>query len=79
MIKSERIARQQAEVAQAQIEIYKDVVENMQVGLCVWHLDNPEDDHRLRLVTANPVANKKLRSYFSGKIQKLKKNQNFSK
>ncbi|MGB3510766.1 MAG: PAS domain S-box protein [Microcoleaceae cyanobacterium] len=60
LIVSEQIARQEAEVAHAQIQLYKDVVENMQVGLCVWHLENPDDTNSLRLITANPAANKLL-------------------
>ena len=60
LILSEKIARQEAEAANAQIELYKDVVENMQIGLCVWHLDNPEETNSLQLVTANPAANQLL-------------------
>lgn len=60
LIVREQIARQEAEAAKAQISLYKDVVENMQVGLCVFCLENPEDTNSLRLVTANPAANKLL-------------------
>jgi len=35
---------------------YGDIVNNMQVGLYVYHLENPADDRSLRLVAANPRA-----------------------
>jgi len=35
---------------------YGDIVNNMQVGLYVYHLDNPDDDRSLRLVAVNPRA-----------------------
>jgi hypothetical protein len=33
-----------------------DIFNNMQIGLYVYELDNPEDDHSLRMVTANPAS-----------------------
>jgi PAS domain S-box-containing protein len=38
-----------------------DVVENMQVGLYVYHLEQLDDDRTLRLIRTNPAA-----SYFTG-------------
>ena len=35
---------------------YVDIVNNMQLGLHVYHLDNLQDDRSLRLIAANPTA-----------------------
>jgi PAS domain S-box-containing protein len=40
--------------AEEAISQYMNIVQNMQVGLYVYHLENLEDDHSLRLVAANP-------------------------
>lgn len=45
--------RKQAEI---NIRQYADIVQNMQIGLYVFHLEDREDDHSLRLVSANPAA-----------------------
>ena len=42
--------------AEANIRQYGDIVENMQIGLYVFHLEDPNDDRTLRLVSANPAA-----------------------
>lgn len=41
-------------LAEQAISQYADIVQNMQVGLYVYHLENREDDRSLRLVAANP-------------------------
>ncbi len=38
------------------IRHYADIVNNMQVGLHVYHLENPEDDSTLRMIATNPAA-----------------------
>ena len=55
--KDELLAREKA--AREEIELYKDIVENMPVGLCVWHLEETQTPC-FRLVTANPAATKLL-------------------
>lgn len=47
--------RKQAEKALQQAG---DILENMQMGLYVYELENPEDDHTLCLVAANPASGK---------------------
>jgi len=42
--------------AQDKIKQYADIVENMQVGLFVYKLENVEDDRTLRLINMNPAA-----------------------
>ncbi len=55
--KDELLAREKA--AREEIELYKDIVENMPVGLCVWHLEETQA-RSFRLVAANPAATKLL-------------------
>jgi len=55
--KDELLAREKA--AREEIELYKDIVENMPVGLCVWHLESSQA-RNFRLVAANPAATKLL-------------------
>lgn len=43
--------------AKAQIQLYQDIVENIQMGLLVWHLEDPNDLGSFRLIAANPAAN----------------------
>ncbi|ACK69863.1 PAS/PAC sensor signal transduction histidine kinase [Gloeothece citriformis PCC 7424] len=43
--------------AKAQIQLYQDIVENIQIGLIVWRLDDPNDKGSFRLIAANPAAN----------------------
>ena len=42
--------------SEANIRQYADIVENMQIGLYVFHLEDPNDDRSLRLVSANSAA-----------------------
>ncbi|GAB4386251.1 MAG: hypothetical protein Kow00121_52490 [Elainellaceae cyanobacterium] len=46
----------QAEATQVEIQLYADIVNNIPMGLTVWHLANPEDALSLTLVAANPIA-----------------------
>jgi PAS domain S-box-containing protein len=39
-----------------QVKIYQDIANNMQVGLHVYHLEDPDDDSTLRMVVTNPAA-----------------------
>ncbi|NJR66404.1 MAG: PAS domain S-box protein [Leptolyngbyaceae cyanobacterium CRU_2_3] len=52
----EQQAREQAEAAKAEIQLYADIVNNIQVGVNVWHLADPADSRSLKLVTSNPIA-----------------------
>jgi rsbT co-antagonist protein RsbR len=42
--------------AQAQLQIYAEVVDNMQHGVCVWRLERPDDPTSFTAVTGNPAA-----------------------
>lgn len=42
------------------IRQYANIIENMQLGLHLYHLENEADDHSLRLVSMNPAAEKIL-------------------
>lgn len=51
-------AQVQLETPKRQHQLYKDIVNNMQFGLVVWHLEDPNDITSFRLVTANPAASR---------------------
>ncbi len=53
LIESEQLAR-------AEIEIYEDIVKNIQIGLCVWQMDDRNDISSFHLVTTNPAASQML-------------------
>jgi PAS domain S-box-containing protein len=55
---AQRITRrtEQLEVAKAEVQLYADIVQNMQMAIHVWHLVDPDDDTSLELVTTNPIA-----------------------
>jgi diguanylate cyclase (GGDEF)-like protein/PAS domain S-box-containing protein len=42
--------------AEVRVRQYADIVESVQTGLVVLHLDDPDDDRSLRLLAANPAA-----------------------
>ncbi len=46
--------------AERRVQQYADIVETIQVGLVVGHLDDPDDDTSLRLIAANPAASEAL-------------------
>jgi signal transduction histidine kinase len=52
--KDKLIERERA--AKAEIELYKDVIENIPLGCCIWHLQNKDDITSFQLVAANPAA-----------------------
>jgi PAS domain S-box-containing protein len=52
----EEVVLSQIEAAQGQIQLYADIVKNMQIGLNVWHLEDPNDITTFRLVATNPAA-----------------------
>jgi PAS domain S-box-containing protein len=56
LLRREREARKQLEAAKEQIQLYADIVKNMQVGLNVWQLEDPEDISSFRLVATNPAV-----------------------
>ncbi len=53
LIKSEQLAR-------TEIKIYEYIVENIQVGLCIWQMDDIDDIKSFRLTTINPAASQML-------------------
>ncbi|MDY6802350.1 MAG: PAS domain S-box protein [Cyanobacteriota bacterium] len=59
LLAREKAAREEAEAARGEIQLYKDIVQNMQVGLCVWHLES-DPEPSFSLLTANPAATKLL-------------------
>ncbi len=42
--------------AEKELRLYQDIVKTMQMGLHVYHLEEPDDDRTLRLISANPAA-----------------------
>ena len=60
LLDREREVRSQVEVAREEIQLYQDIVENIQVGLCVFRLENLNDLGSFRLVATNPAATKIL-------------------
>ncbi|WP_413164485.1 PAS domain S-box protein [Capilliphycus salinus ALCB114379] len=56
LLEREREARAQAEAAQAKIKIYEDIVENIPIGMTVWHLEDLDDLNSFRLISSNPEA-----------------------
>ena len=53
LIESEKLAK-------SEIKIYEDIVENIQIGLCIWQMDNIDDITSFRLANINPAASKML-------------------
>lgn len=51
-----RRTEQALQQARHTIHRYADIINNMQLGLLVYHLENLSDDQTLRLVAANPAA-----------------------
>ncbi|MEO0934140.1 MAG: PAS domain S-box protein, partial [Cyanobacteria bacterium J06641_2] len=56
--KDELIESEQS--AKAEIKIYEDIVENIQIGLCIWQMDNIDDITSFRLTNTNPAASQML-------------------
>lgn len=46
------------EAEKVQLELYAEIVKNMQFGLMVWHLEDPKEVTSFRLVTNNPAASR---------------------
>lgn len=64
LLKIEREGHARAELARATAQLYAEAVENMQVGLYIWRLEDFEDPSSLTMVATNPAA-----SQFTG-VQK---------
>ncbi len=56
--------------ARVQLQLYADIVQNMQFGLVVWHLEDPNDITSLRLVAANPAASQQVGLSMEDKLGK---------
>ncbi len=63
LIESEQLAR-------SEIKIYEDIVENLQIGLCIWQMDDLDDISSFRLTTINPAASQMLGVDIQGYIDK---------
>ncbi|MDJ0719782.1 MAG: PAS domain S-box protein [Prochloraceae cyanobacterium] len=46
--------------ARLKIQLYADIISNIQIGFCVWKLEDINDMTSFRLVAANPAASKLL-------------------
>lgn len=57
-LQHEQVTPVQLETPKGQYQLYKDIVNNMQFGLVVWHLEDPNDITSFRLVTTNPAASR---------------------
>lgn len=64
----EQEARRQSGVARAGIELYENILWNIQIGFLVWHSPSPESMEILELVAANPAAESMLDMEFHEKI-----------
>jgi PAS domain S-box-containing protein len=55
---AQRVTRRtaQLEAAKAEVQLYADIVQNMQMAIHVWHLIDPNDETSLELVAINPIA-----------------------
>ncbi|NJO27233.1 MAG: PAS domain S-box protein [Richelia sp. SL_2_1] len=56
--KDELIESEQS--ARAEVKIYEDIVKSIQIGLCIWQMDDLNDITSFRLVTTNPAASRML-------------------
>ncbi len=56
LLRVERQAHHQAEASKAKAQLYADAVQNMQVGLQIWCLEDIDRADSLRLMAANPAA-----------------------
>ena len=54
--KQAQAAGQDLKNVKGQIDFYKDIFENIQVGLCVWKLEDLDDLSTFHLIAANPAA-----------------------
>lgn len=57
-LKDELIIRERQAIAE--ISLYQDIVENIPIGFCVWHLENSNDSSSFRLRANNPAASRLL-------------------
>ncbi|MGB7085816.1 MAG: PAS domain S-box protein [Phormidesmis sp.] len=56
LLETERQAHHRAEMAASEAQLYADAVQNMQVGLYIWRLEDRADASSLRLMAANAAA-----------------------
>ncbi|MEA5597584.1 PAS domain S-box protein [Rivularia sp. UHCC 0363] len=56
--KDELIESEQS--ARAEVKIYEDIVKNIQIGLCIWEMEDIDDINSFRLGTTNPAASQML-------------------
>ena len=56
LLEAERATNQRAERASTEMKLYAEVVQNMQIGLYIWRLEDLDGAHRLRMVATNPAA-----------------------
>ena len=68
LLAQEREARHQSEAARAQIELYENIIQNIQLGFLVWHSVDLSSADQLQLVAANPAAERTLDTKLQGKL-----------
>ncbi len=56
LLETERATHARAEQASVEMALYAEVVQNMQVGLYIWRLEDYSDAYSLRMVATNPAA-----------------------
>ncbi len=61
-VKAEHLQLQEKLAAAEQIRLYADIVQNAQVGVSVWRLENPEDAGSFRHVLNNPAVSEVIRA-----------------
>ncbi|NEP19843.1 MAG: PAS domain S-box protein [Leptolyngbya sp. SIO4C1] len=56
LLAREHAARELAETAKAEIQLYADAIQNMQDGFYLWQLEAADDPRSFRLIATNPAA-----------------------
>lgn len=68
LLAQEQAARQQAETAKAEIELYESIIQNIQLGFLVWYAPELGTIEALQLVAANPAAEELLEMELRSKV-----------
>ncbi|MGI8934498.1 MAG: PAS domain S-box protein, partial [Phormidesmis sp.] len=56
LLQAKRQADERIEQSQAELQLYANAVQNMQIGFQIWQLESADDAHSLRLIVTNPAA-----------------------
>lgn len=55
-LQAKRQADERIEQSQAELQLYANAVQSMQIGFQIWQLESADDAHSLRLIVTNPAA-----------------------